>query len=142
MRWRLMWLGVAVLVAVVAGGSLAWFTHQKAGPPAAAARTTRVVRPPAPPLTTGRAIRLLARLTSGNSSEVASVIAMPSGEQVPASAVRGMRTLAPVTADAGSFRIVSSALATMSVTDRTGTKWLLHLIPVHGAWRVLDSVKQ
>jgi hypothetical protein len=67
---------------------------------------------------------------------------MPCGEQVPASTVQGLRTLAPVAADVDSFTVVSSDLATMSVTDRTGTRWLLHLIPVDGAWLVLGSVRQ
>lgn len=137
-RW--VWLGLAVLVAIGAAGSLVWFTHQQGGPRAAA--SSRDVRPAAPPLTAPQDTSLVSRLTSGNSAEVASAIAMPSGEQVPASTVQGLRTLAPVTANAGSFTVVSSALATLRVTDRTGTKWLLHLIPVNGTWLVLDSVKQ
>jgi hypothetical protein len=136
------WLGAAVLVAVVVGASLVWFTHQHAGRPATASSTSQGVRPLAPPLTAAQATSLVTRLTSGNSAEVASVIAMPSGEQVPASTVRGLSTLAPVTADIASFTVVSPALATLSVTDRTGARWLLHLIPVNGAWLVLDSVRQ
>ena len=141
MRWRWGWLGIAGVLALLVGGSVVWFTHQ-GRPSATASTTTRAVQQGAPPLTTAQAASLLKRLTSGNSAEVASAIAMPAGVAVPASTVHGLRTLAPVTVKAGSFTEVSSALATLSVTDRAGTRWLLDLIPVHGAWLVLDSVKR
>jgi hypothetical protein len=132
-RWT--WVWVVVLVAVVAAGSVAWFTgHQTAGQPSA--------QPSAPPLTASQAASLLTRLTSGNSAEVTSAIAMPSGQQVPASAVRGLRTLAPVAANIGSFRELAPTVATLSATDRTRTTWLLHLVWVNGAWLVVDSVMQ
>lgn len=139
MRW--VWFAVAVLVAAVAGGSLAWFTHQATGQPPAAASATQAP-PSAPPLTASQASSLLTRLTSGDSAEVTSAIAMPGGQQVPVSAVRGLSTLAPVAADIGSFRELAPAVATIGVTDRTGTRWLLHLIWMNGAWLVLDSVKR
>lgn len=140
MRWA--WFAVAVLVAAVAGGSIAWFTRdQAAGQPSAAASASQA-QPSAPPLTASQAASLMARLTSGDSAEVTSAIVMPSGQQVPASAVRGLRTLAPVTTDIGSFRELAPTVASLTATDRTGTTWLLHLVWQHGAWLVLDSVKQ
>lgn len=140
MRWA--WFAVAVLVAAVAGGSVAWFTRdQAAGRPSAAASASQA-QPSAPPLTVGQAVSLMARLTSGDRAQVASAIAMASGQQVPASAVRGLRTLAPVTADIGSFRELAPTVASLTATDRTGTRWLLHLVWQNGAWLVLDSVKQ
>jgi hypothetical protein len=139
-RWA--WFAAAVLVAAVAGGSVAWFTRdQTAGQPSAAASASQA-QPSAPPLTVGQAASLMARLTSGDSAEVTSAIAMPSGQQVPASAVRGLRTLAPVTADVGSFRELAPAVGSLTATDRTGTKWLVHLVWQNGAWLVLDSVKR
>lgn len=139
MRWA--WFAAAVLVAAVAGGSIAWFTRdQAAGQPSAAASASQA-QPSARPLTADQAASLMARLTSGDSAEVTSAIAMPSGQQVPASAVRGLRRLAPVTDDIGSFRQLAPAVASLTATDRTGTKWLLHLVWQNGAWLVLDSVK-
>jgi hypothetical protein len=139
-RW--MWFAVAVVLAAVAGGSIAWFTgHQAAGQPSAAAATSPA-QPSAPPLTASQAASLMTRLTSGDSAEVTSAIAMPSGQQVPASAVRGLRTVAPVTADIASFRELAPSVASLIATDRTKTTWLLHLVWVNGAWLVLDSVKQ
>lgn len=139
MRWT--WFAVAAVVAAVAGGSIAWFTgHQVAGqPPAASARQAQ---PSAPPLTASQAASLMTRLTSGDSAEVTSAIAMPSGQQVPAPAVRGLRTLAPVTADIGSFRELAPTVATLTATDRTRTRWLLHLVWMNGTWLVLDSVQR
>jgi hypothetical protein len=67
---------------------------------------------------------------------------MPSGQEVPPATVRGLRTLAPVTADIRSFTELSPTLATLSAVDRTGAKWLLHLVWMNGQWLVLDSVKQ
>lgn len=143
MRRGWVWFGVAVLVSMLAGASLAWFTHHPAGGrQAAASSTSRAAQAAAPPLTASQASTLLTRLTSGNSAEVSSAIVMPSGQQVPAATVRGLKKLAPVTADISSFRELSPALATLAATDRTGTKWLLHLVLVKGAWLVLDSVKQ
>lgn len=140
MRWT--WFWVAVLAAVVAGGSVAWFTeHGAAGQPSAAASASQA-QPSAPPLTASQAASLLTRLTSGDSAQVTSAIAMPAGLQVPASAVRGLRTLAPVTADIGSFRELAPTVAALTVTDRTRTTWLLHLVWMNGAWLVLDSVQQ
>jgi len=139
-RWT--WFWVAVLAAVVAGGSVAWFTeHGAAGQPSAAASASQA-QPSAPPLTASQAASLLTRLTSGDSAQVTSAIAMPAGLQVPASAVRGLRTLAPVTADIGSFRELAPTVAALTVTDRTRTTWLLHLVWMNGAWLVLDSVQQ
>lgn len=140
MRWA--WFAVAVLVAAVAGGSVAWFTRdQAAGQPSAVASVSPA-QSSAPPLTAGQAAGLMARLTSGDSAEVTSAIAMPSGQQVPASAVRGLRALAPVTADIGSFRELAPTVASVTATDGSGTTWLLHLVWRNGAWLVLDSVKR
>lgn len=84
----------------------------------------------------------MARLTSGDSAQVTSAIAMPGGQRVPASAVRGLRALAPVTADIGSFRELAPTVASVTATDGSGTAWLLHLVWRNGAWLVLDSVKR
>jgi hypothetical protein len=139
-RWA--WVVVAALVAAVAGGSLAWFTgHQAAGQPSAAA-SPALVRPSAPALTVSQAASLLGRVTSGDGAAVTSAVAMPSGQEVPAAAVHGMHKLAPITADITSFKELSPTLATLSAVDRTGTRWLLHLVWVNGQWLVLDSVKQ
>jgi hypothetical protein len=140
MRWG--WVGVAVLVSAVAGASLAWFTgHHAAGVPSAAASPSQP-QPSAPPLTASQAASLLTRLTSGEDAAVTSAIAMPSGQQVPPATVRGLRTLAPITADIGSFRELSPTLASLSAVDRSHTGWLVHLVWVNGQWLVLDTVKQ
>jgi len=61
---------------------------------------------------------------------------------VPLATVRGLRSLAPVRADAGSFRELSPTLATLRVLDGKGTRWLFHLVWAGGKWLVLDSVRQ
>jgi hypothetical protein len=96
----------------------------------------------APALSASQAASLLGRVTSGDGAVATSAVAMPSGQQVPPSAVSGMHDLAPVRADIGSFRELSPTLATLSVVDRTGTRWLLHLVRANGQWLILDSVKQ
>lgn len=133
---------MAMLVCVLAGASLAWLvTHGAAAGPRPAA-SARPAQPDAPALTASQAASLLTRLTSGDSASVTSAIVMPGGQEVPLAAVRGLRKLAPVTADIDSFTELSPGLATLSAVDRTGTRWLLHLARVHGQWLVLDSVKQ
>src|SRR3954453_5311500 len=118
MRW--VWLGAALVISILAGASLALLTgHHEAGPASAVADTGTTSQPAAPPLTAKQAASLLTRLTSGDSVAVESVIAMPSGQAVPPAAVRGLQTLAPVTADVGSFREQSATLATMTAVDRT-----------------------
>jgi len=133
---------VAVLVAVLAGASLAWFNgHRAVGQPAAATDPGQA-QPSAPPLTALQAASLLTHLTSGNRAAVTSAMVMSRGQQVPAATVRGLAMLAPVSADIRSFRELSPSLATLTAADRTGTRWLLHLVWVSGKWLILDSVKQ
>lgn len=140
MRWA--WVGVAALIAAIAGASLAWLVGQHAAGPPSAAASPGPAQPSAPPLTGSQASGLLTRLTSGDAAVVASAILMPAGQQVPPAAVRGLRSLAPVRADAGSFRELSPTLATLGVVDGKGTRWLLHLVRAGGRWLVLDSVRQ
>lgn len=64
---------------------------------------------------------------------------MSGGQQVPAATVRG---LAPVSAEIRFFRELSPSLATLTVADRTGTRWLLRLAWVSGRRLILDSEKQ
>lgn len=67
-RWA--WVGVAALIAAIAGASLAWFMGQHAaGLPSAAASPSQA-QPSAPPLTASQASGLLTRLTSGDMAPV------------------------------------------------------------------------
>lgn len=133
---------MAVLVAALAGASLAWFNgHLAVGQPSAATGPGQA-RPSAPPLTASQAASLLTHLTSGNRAAVTSAIAMSGGQRVPAATVRGLARLAPVSADIRSFRELSPSLATLTAADRTGTRWLLRLAWVSGRWLILDSLKQ
>ena len=130
------------MVCVFAGASLAWLVSHRAAARPRPAASARSAQPYAPALTASQAASLLTQLTSGDSASVTSAIVMPSGQEVPLAAVRGLRKLAPVTADIGSFTELSPSLATLNAVDRTGTRWLLHLARVNGQWLVLDSVKQ
>jgi hypothetical protein len=93
-------------------------------------------------MTAAQASGLLARLTSGDRAVVTSAVVMSAGQQVPPATVRGLRSLAPIRADIGSFQGMSPTQATLNVVDGSGTRWRLHLVWSNSDWLVLDSVRQ
>jgi hypothetical protein len=87
------------------------------------------------------ATRLATHLTSGDPASVASSLVLPPGQVLPASTVRGLATLAPLSVDMGSFKLVDGNVATVVATTGHGGRWRLTIAAQAGRWKLLDTEK-
>jgi hypothetical protein len=141
------WVGGAVVLVLLVG--IFWFTRS-----GQAADTTRVTGRTATSnkvLTTTSplhgtfsakdASQLATRLTSGNRATVESSMVLPTGQVLPASTVRALSTLAPLTINIGSFKLLAGNVATVTATTGHGTRWQLTIAGQANQWKLLDTKK-
>ncbi len=96
-----------------------------------------------PPLTAASAAQLASELTSGQASQVARAVALPSGQPIPAGFASDMAQLKSVVIAAGSFRQSADGTATVTidVTTPAGAvqHWQGQLIAQDGSWRLAST---
>ncbi|MEI2809535.1 MAG: hypothetical protein V9F00_04865 [Nocardioides sp.] len=151
-RWVGVGVGVLALVSLVAG--LLWWLHPWDGSSSSAAAASpgasgfasasgvpsRSAGPSLAPPTAEQVTALLASLTSGEAAQVSTAVWMGNGQPVPASAVAGFKSLAPLKAQ-GTVEKASdgSGVATVPITTAAGAKWTVVLAPVDGRWLIVDT---
>lgn len=99
----------------------------------------------APALTTGQAKALAGELRSGSATQVATAVALPAGQALPASFLIQLHGLRSLVFDPGSFRTTGAGTATVTATTTgpTGTtsSWQLVLVFTAGKWRVATTTR-
>jgi hypothetical protein len=133
---------VTVVLAVVIGFLLTRGINQTAT--ATPRRVSTSTSPARMTFTTGDATKLATHLTSGDPATVESSTVLPPGQVLPASTVRGMAALAPMSMDVSSFKPVEADVATVVATTGHGGRWRLTIARQAGQagrWKLLDTKK-
>ena len=131
---------VIVVLAVVIGFLLTRGISQTAT--ATPGRVPTSTSPPLITFTAGDATQLATHLTSGDPATVESSMMLPPGQVLPASTVRSLAALAPLSVDVGSFKPIDGAVATIVATTGHGGRWRLTIsrqAGQAGQWKLLDT---